>query len=29
MVTANNQRSTLTRFAMGFHFTTEEPRRGE
>jgi hypothetical protein len=23
MVTVNSQRSTLTRFAMGIHFTTE------
>src|SRR6202035_1893898 len=28
MVTVNSQRSTLTRFAMGIHFTTEERKRG-
>src|ERR1700724_4083244 len=28
MVTVNSQRSTLTRFAMGIHFTTEEGTRG-
>jgi hypothetical protein len=29
MVTVNNQRSTLTRFAMGVHFTTEQQSQRE